>query len=43
MKKNYIITMLVGLTSVLPAAGTDEGYRPMIREDRTWEYLETHT
>ena len=20
-----------------------EDYRPMIREDRTWEYLETHT
>lgn len=43
MKKNYFFSLLAGLAAVLPAtaAGTDDGYRPMIRQDRTWEYLQT--
>lgn len=43
MKKNYFFALLAGLAAVLPAtaAGTDDGYRPMIRQDRTWEYLQT--
>ena len=44
MKKNYFFSLLAGLAAVLPAtaAGTDDGYRPMIRQDRTWEYLQIH-
>lgn len=45
MKKIRSILFIVGLAAVLPAtsASTDEGYRPMIRQDRTWEYLQTRT
>ena len=40
MNKSYVLALLAGLAAVLPvaAAGTDDGYRPMLVEGRVWEY-----
>ena len=45
MKRIRSIILIACMAAALSAtaAGTDDGYRPMIRQDRTWEYLWTRT